>query len=294
MRGAHVPAPGAAAGGGPAHRRIGRRQAAERADRGAHLVQVRPPRHHRRRAVHLDAPFQQAALGEHAASPGRPGRPRPRAQVHPARLGAVEVLVELPGPLAADQQPVRVVRRMAVQEADAPGRSARRCRGRAAGSAAAGWAAMSWRTSTASSTSVTGGRSSSKPTTCSAMASSLGGCGGTTSVTPDGQRRGPPDEVHVLEAALDHVGEHAVPARARARRRRARTRCRRPWPDHRSTPWRPGPDSTRSSATGENSGSGRLGPDRHQRGRAARCAAPGTRSAGRSRGGAAGRRRGRG
>ena len=39
------------------------------------------------------------------------------------------------------------------------------------------------RTSTVSGTSVTGGRSSSKPTACSAMASSFGGCGGTTSVT---------------------------------------------------------------------------------------------------------------
>ena len=49
----------------------------------------------------------------------RPGRgPRPRAQVDPRRVRAVEVLVELPGPLAADQQPVRVLGRVRVQEAD--------------------------------------------------------------------------------------------------------------------------------------------------------------------------------
>ena len=69
----------------------GGREAAYRAQCGAHLVEVRSPRHHRRLAIHLDVPFQQAALGQHPLARGTAG-PGPRAQVDSPRLLAIEML----------------------------------------------------------------------------------------------------------------------------------------------------------------------------------------------------------
>ena len=117
-------------------------------------------------------------------STGLPGPPAPArgAEIDLSGLRSVKMVVELAGPLAPDEQPVRAVGRVAVQEADMlPGWGA---------AAPAGQQVVRGRVgrdqvarSTASSARSTGGRSSSKLTTCSAMASSLAGCGGITSVT---------------------------------------------------------------------------------------------------------------
>src|SRR6266487_1743100 len=67
-------------------------------------------------------PGRRAPGGSTSSARGHQGtdRTRLRAQFDAPGLRAVEVLVELAGPITADEQPVGLIRRVAVQEAEVP------------------------------------------------------------------------------------------------------------------------------------------------------------------------------
>ena len=126
----------------------------------ADLVEVRAPGDDGGGPVDLDAPLQQAALGQREVAPASPDPPA-GAEVDPLRVVAVEVAVELQGALAADEQPVAALGagRVSRNATGAPSVDARAPAGQQVALGRVGRGQV--RMSTASSTRSMGGRSSS-------------------------------------------------------------------------------------------------------------------------------------
>ena len=163
-----------------------------------------------------------------SVSSGPARRRQQRAEVDPrVRVVAVERRVDLARALAADQRPVGGLRRPGVEEVDR--RVELQPRAPAREQVVAPAPVASSRRSIGTKSSSIGGRSSSYSSTVRAMSTQLRRMRRHDLHDPDPHRRGRVDEVHVLEAPLDHGHELvalAPPARAASRCPCRRSRSR--------------------------------------------------------------------